>query len=103
MFIVIVQKKHIEYFFIYKVYLCLISYSLKDSQDFDNQEVAAETPSMLNKLSSPSLTTSSLKDDMQSLNEQHADRRVIKSCAWSTVIFSINFVSSILVINLSKW
>lgn len=36
-------------------------------------------------------------------NPQVANRRVVKSCLWSTVIFSINFISSILVINLAKW
>ena len=34
---------------------------------------------------------------------QNPNRRVVKSCFWSTSIFSINFISSILVINLSKW
>ena len=41
------------------------------------------------------------------LSESHplpvANRRVIQSCFWSTLIFSTNFVSSILVINLAKW
>ncbi len=35
--------------------------------------------------------------------QQNPNRRVVKSCFWSAAIFSINFISSILVINLSKW
>ncbi|CAF5112014.1 unnamed protein product, partial [Rotaria magnacalcarata] len=44
-------------------------------------------------------SSSSLNDSGQQL----VNKRVVNSCLWSTVIFSINFVSSILVINLAKW
>jgi solute carrier family 35 protein E3 len=48
-------------------------------------------------------SASNVSSSNESIASQNPNRRAVKSCFWSTAIFSINFISSILVINLSKW
>ena len=72
-----------------------------------------EPPSMNRKSSSPTSTSSLMSSSASSSSSSSSssdssqqmapNRRAVKSCFWSTAIFSVNFVSSILVINLSKW
>ncbi|CAF2041540.1 unnamed protein product [Rotaria magnacalcarata] len=64
------------------------------SKSFNKQNSALSTTILLRSDSSSSLNDS---------GQQLVNKRVVNSCLWSTVIFSINFVSSILVINLAKW
>jgi hypothetical protein len=68
---------------------------IKDNLEFGNKDAPIDLLS-----SSMSSSTSSSSESSQ---HHVANRRVVKSCLWSTVIFSINFISSILVINLAKW
>jgi len=85
------------------------SYSLKNNQEFDNKNASDLVPTPINSLFDSSSSTNSLMSNSssssasESSQQQLANRRVVKSCLWSTVIFAINFVSSILVINLAKW
>jgi lantibiotic modifying enzyme len=86
------------------------SYSLKNNQEFDNKNVSDLVSAPINNLFDSSSSTNSLMSNSSSSSasessqqQQLANRRVVKSCLWSTVIFAINFVSSILVINLAKW
>ena len=88
------------------------SYSPKDNQELDTENLSAGVPSLplLRPSNSPSSSSrSSMSSSQTSINlndpsqPQVPNRRVVKSCLWSTVIFSINFISSILVINLAKW
>ncbi|CAM4931445.1 unnamed protein product [Rotaria socialis] len=67
------------------------------SKLFNKQNSALSTTILIR--SELSSSSSSLNDSGQQL----VNKRVVNSCLWSTVIFSINFVSSILVINLAKW
>lgn len=70
--------------------------------DFSNKDLLSSK-----KFSDDSSSSSLLSDSSSSASDvslQHVPhRRAVKSCFWSTIIFSINFMSSILVINLSKW
>ena len=88
------------------------SYSSKDNQEFDTENLSVGVPLvplLRPSDSSSSSSRSSMSSSQTSINlnepsqPQVANRRVVKSCLWSTVIFSINFISSILVINLAKW
>jgi hypothetical protein len=82
------------------------SYSSKDSQEFNKKDLLLDIQSTLLTKSSDTLSpmvTPSSSPLSETAQAQLANRRVVKSCLWSTVIFSINFVSSILVINLAKW
>jgi len=77
------------------------THSSKDNEEYDNKNVAFDilSTSSNNLLMSNSSSSSSSDSSQQQL----ANKRVVKSCLLSTVIFSINFISSILVINLAKW
>ncbi|CAF3525734.1 unnamed protein product [Rotaria sordida] len=83
------------------------SYALLKDQTVDNKDLSIDMSTKLsNKLSSSSILIRSDSSSSSSINEsgqQAGNKRVVKSCFWSTFIFSINFVSSILVINLAKW
>jgi hypothetical protein len=81
------------------------SYTSKDNQAFDNKDISVNFPPTLLDASPSSASSSvtSSASSSESAQQQIANRRVVKSCMFSTIIFSINFVSSILVINLSKW
>lgn len=80
------------------------SYPTKTNQNFDEDPSTDMSPKFSHKSSS---TVNLLRSDSSSsahdFPQQTPNKRVVKSCLWSTVIFSINFVSSILVINLAKW
>ncbi len=94
-----------------------MSYSstVKSHEKLDNKDTFINLPSnnsnngllLSKKLDDDSSSTSLLSDSSLSSIEltpqQIPNRRVVKSCFWSTTVFSINFISSILVINLSKW
>jgi len=72
--------------------------SINFSSNYSNNEL------LLSKKMSDDSSSSSLSNDSCELSPQQIpNRRVVKSCFCSTLIFSINFISSILVINLSKW
>ena len=77
------------------------AYSSKPLQDSDKRELSlnASSPSSMKSLSTGSL----LPNSSDSTQNMISNRRMVKSCFWSTTIFSINFTSSILVINLAKW
>ncbi len=62
-----------------------------------------DTQQSANGSSNDLLLTKSLSNSSSSNESSSPQRRVVKSCFWSTAIFSMNFISSILVINLSKW
>jgi len=70
----------------------------KENQILDKTEVPINLSSSISSLMNNS--NISLSNESP---QSPANRRVVKSCFWSTTIFSINFVSSILVINLAKW
>jgi len=74
----------------------------RDNQEYDNTNVAFDilSTSSNNSLMSSSASSASSESSQQ---QQLTNKRVVKSCLLSTVIFSINFISSILVINLAKW
>ncbi len=73
----------------------------RDNQEYDNTDVAFD---ILSTSSNNSLMSSSASSaSSESSQQQLTNKRVVKSCLLSTVIFSINFISSILVINLAKW
>jgi hypothetical protein len=74
------------------------SYPAKENQALVNTDVPINISSSVSSL----MTNSSISLSNES-PQLPANRRVVKSCFWSTTIFSINFVSSILVINLAKW
>ena len=78
------------------------SYPSKDIQALDSNDISLNlsSSSTSSLMSNPNML---LSNDSSPQQPQPANRRVVKSCFWSTVIFSINFVSSILVINLAKW
>ncbi|CAF1232952.1 unnamed protein product [Adineta steineri] len=64
-----------------------------------------ENPSseyVINELTSSTQSSDSISSN-DSFEPQTPKRPVVKSCFWSTAIFSLNFVSSIFIINLSKW
>jgi hypothetical protein len=77
------------------------SVSIKDYQKLDNKDTSIHLPSDYSSKELSSSPNSSLSNE--SSDQQVSERRVVKSCFWSTTIFSLNFVSSIVVINLSKW
>ncbi len=83
------------------IYVDLVHFSLEDDQDLDNKKVSIDL--LPTSLDNASMTSSISSSSSEPLLPQVANQRVIKSCLWSTVIFSINFISSILVINLAKW
>ncbi len=68
---------------------------IHSSSNYSNKELLSDTIS-----ESPPTSVSST-DELS--DPQVANRRVVKSCFWSTTIFSLNFISSILVINIAKW
>lgn len=69
-------------------------YEKLEMEDPDTRSINATNEILLNKTQS---------SDSSNDSSTISNRRVVKSCFWSTTIFSINFISSILVINLSKW
>jgi hypothetical protein len=76
------------------------SHPAKNNQESDNTNIPIE----IHSTSSANLLMSNATISSNGSSQQPpANKRVVKSCLWSTVIFSINFVSSILVINLAKW
>ncbi|CAF4827040.1 unnamed protein product [Rotaria sp. Silwood1] len=83
------------------------SRSSLNNQESDNKDLSIDmSTKLLNKISGLSSSTILLSDSPSSLKESGqtaVNKRVVKSCFFSTVIFSINFISSILVINLAKW
>lgn len=86
------------------------SQSLKEKKELDSDDysidMSSKSFSKSNGQGSTSILLRSDSSSSSSLNDsgqQIANKRVVKSCLWSTVIFSINFISSILVINLAKW
>ncbi len=103
-----------NYFLIFRKKRMSLSSAMKHHQTINIQDVGIHPSSsyssdeiLLSKQIHDDSSTSSLTDSSSSSNEfpsqQIPNRRVVKSCFWSTMIFSINFISSILVINLSKW
>ncbi len=69
---------------------------IHSSSNYSNKEL------LLSDTISESPPTSLSPTDELS-DPQVPNRRVVKSCFWSTTIFSVNFISSILIINLAKW
>ncbi len=85
------------------------SYPTTDYQKLDNKDVLIHLSSNYsnNELSlsdtvSDSPPTSLSPTDKLS-EKQVPNGHVVNSCFWSTTIFSVNFISSILIINLAKW
>ncbi|CAF3219760.1 unnamed protein product [Rotaria socialis] len=88
------------------------SYATQDHRSIDNKD---ESVRLSLNYSNDDLSASSKTPDISStellvsnssiLNDQNpvSNPRIAKSCFLSTFIFLINFISSILVINLSKW
>ena len=85
------------------------SYPSKNIEELENQDSFMKMASseLFNKSNTLIPSTNSIRNDssLTPSNEstQSSKKPVIKSCACSTVMFSLNFVSSILVINLAKW
>lgn len=82
------------------------SSSMKRHESIDIEDIAVHhTSDYLNdELKIYDDSSNSLLNDSNELSSQeNPNRHVVKSCFSSTIIFSINFISSILVINLSKW
>ncbi|CAF3489738.1 unnamed protein product [Rotaria sp. Silwood1] len=95
------------------------SYPRKDHLKIDNKDISVHFSSnnsnnelLLSTRTSDSSSINSLISNALILNEssqqqqqqkQVSNQRIIQSCFWSIFIFLINFISSILVINLSKW
>ncbi|UJR15531.1 hypothetical protein I4U23_002470 [Adineta vaga] len=79
-----------------------MSYSEKNYQRLETEVSYEHLPtdySQVNLDSSVLPSSTSNDSSEQGISNEHVD----KSCFCSTIIFSINFISSILIINLSKW
>ena len=74
------------------------------NQEFNKKDVPVDfVQSGLSSSAGSLMNNSASLSSNDSVQSALGNKRVVKSCLWSTTIFSINFVSSILVINLAKW